>query len=403
MSASVPSPHPIRLILSLSLSLAVGLGIGRFAYSLVLPDMRDSLGWSYSTAGFMNTMNAAGYLAGALVASRVVRRFGTYQSVWIGMLLSLASLALSAISGDTVIFSIARLGAGVGAAFSLVAGGALAANLAQANPARGSLILSLFYVGPALGVLVSGLVSPFVLQGMGAGSWWMVWVVLFAISAAFALVMQRYRIETPIISRDEIVASIPMRPMRNYLLGYFLFGAGYIAYMTFMVAYVRDAGGDVLAQGALWCAVGLGGMTSPWIWRGVVSRFGRDGLGTAILLVVTMISAAMPMFGHSPWLIGASAFAFGSVFFSVTTATTTFVRLNYPPSAWPQAIAVMTIVFSLGQTLGPIATGALTDALGSLFYALVSSAAALGFAAIAALCQRPLKPWQPPVHPVAGR
>jgi len=28
-----------------------------------------------------------------------------------------------------------------------------------------------------------------------------------------------------------------------YLIGYFLFGAGYIAYMTFMIAYVRDSGG----------------------------------------------------------------------------------------------------------------------------------------------------------------
>jgi hypothetical protein len=29
----------------------------------VLPDMRDSLNWSYSAAGFMNTINAVGYLA----------------------------------------------------------------------------------------------------------------------------------------------------------------------------------------------------------------------------------------------------------------------------------------------------------------------------------------------------
>ena len=40
-----PSPpaHPARLILILSLAPTVGLGIGRFAYSLVLPDMRDTL------------------------------------------------------------------------------------------------------------------------------------------------------------------------------------------------------------------------------------------------------------------------------------------------------------------------------------------------------------------------
>src|ERR1700680_1851903 len=68
--------HPARLILILSLAPTVCLGIGRFAYSLVLADMRDSLGWSYSAAGFMNTINAAGYLAGALVASRLTQRVG---------------------------------------------------------------------------------------------------------------------------------------------------------------------------------------------------------------------------------------------------------------------------------------------------------------------------------------
>jgi hypothetical protein len=44
----------------------------------------------------------------------------------------------------------------------------------------------------------------------------------------------------------------------------------------------------------------------------------------------------------------------------------------------------------LGQTLGPIATGAITDAMGSLSYALNVSAAALALGAIACACQRSL-------------
>ena len=41
-------------------------------------------GWSYSAAGFMNTINAAGYLAGALVASRLIKRFGLSASGALG-------------------------------------------------------------------------------------------------------------------------------------------------------------------------------------------------------------------------------------------------------------------------------------------------------------------------------
>ena len=66
--------HPARLILILSLAPTIGLGIGRFAYALVLPDMRDALAWSYSAAGFMNTINAVGYLVGALMAAQLVGR-----------------------------------------------------------------------------------------------------------------------------------------------------------------------------------------------------------------------------------------------------------------------------------------------------------------------------------------
>src|SRR5260370_3601002 len=71
-----PYAHPARLILILSLTPTIGLGIGRFAYALVLPDMRDALGWSYSAAGFMNTINSAAYLVRALLASRIATLFG---------------------------------------------------------------------------------------------------------------------------------------------------------------------------------------------------------------------------------------------------------------------------------------------------------------------------------------
>ncbi len=166
-----PSPpaHPARLILILSLTPTVGLGIGRFAYSLVLPDMRDALGWSYSAAGFMNTINAAGYLAGALVASRLIRRYGLSAAVRWGTLACLVSLAMCALSGNFFVLSFARLLAGLGAAAGFVAGGTLATKVAQSRPARANFLLSLFYAGPGLGILASGLIAPFRAAGIRPG------------------------------------------------------------------------------------------------------------------------------------------------------------------------------------------------------------------------------------------
>jgi Uncharacterised MFS-type transporter YbfB len=86
-------------------------------------------------------------------------------------------------------------------------------------------------------------------------------------------------------------------------------------------------------------------------------------------------------------LLAISAVVFGVAFFAVVSSTTSFVRFNYPPAAWPTGIAAMTIAFGIGQMLGPIAVGAVTDAFGSLSYALNVSAAMLGVGAIAAAFQ----------------
>ncbi|WP_291867984.1 YbfB/YjiJ family MFS transporter [Bradyrhizobium sp.] len=388
MLAHIPSApaHPARLILILSLAPTVGIGIGRFAYALVLPDMRDALVWSYSAAGFMNTINAAGYLVGALLASRAIRRFGLAATVRWGTLACVVSLALCAVSGNFVVLSLARLLAGLGAAAGFIGGGALAATIAQSQPGRANFLLSLFYAGPGIGILASGLVAPFVLQALGPGSWWMVWWAMTLLAVAMTVPLLFAPIETSADIADAAPGQFAIRPVLFYLAGYFLFGAGYIAYMTFMIAYVRDAGGGAAAQSAFWSLIGLSAFVTPWVWRRVLA-LDRGGLSTTIILGVNAIGAALPIFGHSPLLLATSALVFGVAFFAVVGSTTAFVRLNYPPAAWPTAIAAMTIAFGIGQIIGPIVVGAVTDAFGSLSYALNVSAAMLAVGAIAAALQ----------------
>jgi predicted MFS family arabinose efflux permease len=383
--------HPAQLILILSLAPTTCLGIGRFAYALVLPDMRDSLGWSYSAAGFMNTINAAGYLAGALVASKLIKRFGPAATVRWGTIACVISLALCALSGNFVILSFARLLAGVGAAAAFVGGAALAATIAQSQPARANFLLSLFYAGPGLGILSSGLIAPFVLQAFGPGSWWIVWWAMTLLSIAMTIPLLLAPLDTRAEIADTAHVKFAVGPVLIYLAGYFLFGAGYIAYMTFMIAYVRDAGGGAAAQSAFWCLIGLSAFATPWVWRGVLAR-DSGGISTAIILGVNTIGASLPLFGHSMAWLAASALVFGVSFFAIVGSTTAFVRFNYSPAAWPTAIAAMTTAFGIGQILGPTATGAITDALGSLSYALNAGAAMLALGAIATAFQKRLRP-----------
>jgi MFS family permease len=386
-----PDAHPARLILIMSLAATVGLGIGRFAYALVLPDMREDLGWSYSAAGFMNTINAVGYLAGALMASRLIRRVGWSAAIRGGTLACVAALGLCALTGNFVALSLARLVLGVGAAAGFVAGGALAATIAQSRPERANFLLSLFYAGPGIGILASGLIAPFTLAHFGPGSWWIVWWVMALLSAAMTIPLFLVRIESKARFTDGGHASFAILPVLIYLAAYFLFGAGYIAYMTFMIAYVRDGGGGAAAQAAFWSLIGMSAFVTPWVWRRVLA-LDRGGLATAIILGTNALGASLPILGNSTAWLAISAVVFGVAFFAVVGSTTAFVRFNYPHEVWPSAIAAMTISFGIGQTLGPIVVGAITDALGSLSYALNVSAAMLALGAVAALCQRKVGP-----------
>jgi MFS family permease len=378
----------VRLILVLALAPAVGVGLCRFAYSLVLPDMRESLHWSYATAGFMNTANAAGYLTGALAASPIAQRITLHRAVVIGTLVCVVTLVLS-MSANTVVLSVARFLAGFAGAIAFVAASALAANIAQAFPLRLGFLMGLLYTGPAIGIFISGLVAPFLLDALGPGSWWIVWGALAMIAVALTAVLPLARTAPEQGTGGVAAQRAAIAPMLIYLIGYFLYGIGSIAYMTFMIAFVREAGGGALLQSAFWTIIALGAFVSPSLWGGVIGR-SRGGGGTAIVTAVTGLGAMIPFFASSPAALALSAAVFGAGFFAVTSSTTAFVRFNYPPQAWAKAIGVLTMAFGIGSMLGPIIAGAVFDATGNLHTMPEFAAAMLALGALVAAFQKPL-------------
>ena len=168
--------RPLVAALGLMFGPAVSLGLGRFAYALVLPPMRSALHWSYATAGAMNTANALGYLAGAFLAAPVATRFGERRSFVVSFALVAVSLAASAASGDAVF-----LASGAAGAVCLVVGGGLTAQVGREESRRtATFLLTVYFTGSGVGVLVSGLALPAVLAEAG---WRGAWLVLGGLSA----------------------------------------------------------------------------------------------------------------------------------------------------------------------------------------------------------------------------
>jgi predicted MFS family arabinose efflux permease len=373
----------------LALAPAIGVGIARFAYSLLLPDMRASLGWTYAAAGFMNTVNAAGYLVGAIIAAVAMRRIGQYGAMVHGSLACVLALALSAVTDNFVVLSLARLTAGIGGAIAFVAGGVATVRIAQRHPGHAAFLVSLYYIGPGLGILLSGMITPALLVKLGPGSWWVGWGVLAVLTAIMCAVLGLTRFETPTAKIDEIQVRAALRPMLIVVVSYCLFSVGTIAYMTFMIAWLAKSGAGATAQAVFWSLLGLGGISSPFLWSWAIAALSR-GRAIAMLAALTFVAAAIGLSADVRIMQFLSAFMFGSAFLAVVAATTAFVRQNYPPSAWPSGVGVMTVAFGLGQMIGPVLSGTISDWSGNLMLALQSATAVLAIAAVLALFQRDL-------------
>jgi predicted MFS family arabinose efflux permease len=369
----------------LALAPAVALGLARFAYALVLPDMRADLGWSYAEAGWMNGINAIGYLLGAMGASLAISRIGAWTTITCGCAVCVAGLALCAVTRDFGFLSAARFLAGAGGAFAFAAGGFLAAAIAQPHGQRGAFLLGLFYAGPGLGILLSGISVPATLAAAGSAFWPLAWAILAALAALFTVGLWQVRaVSDGARSADHRRARL--RPMWRLLAGYLAFGCGYIAYMTFMIAWVRDLGGSATFQGLFWSVIGLGVMVSPWLWSGRIGAL--DGGRTfSVLSGIMMIGAVLPLLNDASAVLLLSAALFGCSFFGVVGSTTAFIRRNLPRAAWASGIGAMTVAFSLGQIIGPVGTGLITDLVGGLSSGLWISAALIGLGACLAAFQ----------------
>lgn len=391
-------PSLVRVALVLSLGAALSLGITRFAYGLLLPPMRDDLGWSYALAGAMNTSNAIGYLVGALLTPLLLRRWRPGAVMLWGAVTACVLMAVSGLFTNTGVWLLQRLAAGTASALVFITGGLLAARLAAADPQRAGWLIGLYYGGTGLGIVLSALVVPAAIAA-GAGlahAWALAWAALavlcFALAAALRWAVAHVAPPAPPGSGAASAAATPHVPLRRFayvLAGYGMFGVGYIGYMTFIVALLRDQG---LAQGNItgfYALLGVAVMASPRVWAALLDRY-RDGRPQAILNALLGLATLAPALTSAAPVVLASGLLFGAVFLSVVASTTAWVRHNLPPSQWAGGIGAFTIVFAGGQIVGPTVVGWIADGPGGLVRGFVVSAMALWLGTALALRQRAL-------------
>jgi predicted MFS family arabinose efflux permease len=384
--------------LALSAGAAVSLGVTRFAYGLLLPGMRTDLEWTYTMAGAMNTSNAVGYLLGALAMPALMRLVSPTVLLWSGSLLAALFMGLCGFFTDASVLLVQRLLAGVASALVFVSGGLLAARLGSRDPAQAGLLLGLYYGGTGVGIALSAVLVPWVLDAFAdqAHSWRFAWWALALLCfAATALLRWPARV---MVQWEQLPATAVARGATDgfrwrafgfSLAGYGMFGVGYIGYMTFAVALLREQGASGSAVTVFYGLLGLAVVASSRIWAGLLNRH-QGGGAMARLNALLGLAIVLPALTQNFVLVVVSGLLFGGVFLSIVASSTALVRHNLPPSAWAQGISAFTVVFAAGQIVGPMLVGWIADGPGGLERGLLVSALALCLGAALAWRQRPV-------------
>lgn len=375
------------IVAALSLGPAVSNSFARFAYALMLPAMRADLGLNYSQAGALNTANAIGYLGGALFAARYVSALGNRRLFCTGMVATVIAILGSGLTGDFVAQLGLRTVAGVGGAMVFICGAVLASNIFPDRPRLASSAIAVYFGGAGAGILLSGAGVPPLLAIAGDDAWRSAWLAIGIVSALFAVfaIWAARQIDEP--SSGARGGAWPIAELRAALASYFLFGAGYIAYMTFVVAWMVSHGRAALDVSLTWGTLGIATLVAPLAWRVPRARW-RAATVLAASGVVLGIGAALPLVSTSRPAMLMSAVFFGGAMFTAPAAVTDLVKTSLPKTSWGSAVSVFTVVFAIGQAIGPVLTGWLADVTQSLQAGLAGSVAILVVASATAMRQR---------------
>ena len=389
--------------LSLALGSAIALGLARFSYGLLLPVMREDLDWSYLVAGTMNTANALGYFIGALSSPAMMRRMSVHHFFISSAIITGVFLFLSGCTDQTSLLFIYRVIAGIASAWIFVAGGVLISQLGTIHAHKSGLMLGIFYAGPGLGIVLSSVILPFFndwgVKISWEHSWQLSWYALGILCLIFTLILVKPISSIPAIPpKPSGDSGTPLKSYVPALMGYFMFGVGYIGYMTFVVALLKQLGLSNSTLNIFYAILGFSVMASSRLWAQMLDRF-KGGqslailntlLGVASLIPALIAIYDIPLSNLILLSIFGSGVLFGAVFLSAVASTTAFVKHNMPSSDWVGGITAFTSIFAAGQIIGPTIAGWISDGQGGLARGLLFSGLALLLGGLIATRQKPL-------------
>lgn len=363
-----------------------GLGFGRFAYPMLLPGMRATLEFNYVQMGLLSGGILLGYLLFSFIGGTLATKFGSKRVVIASLLcgaVSMFSIGRSSAFTPLLLLTFVMGGSGAGAHIAMT-------TLPMAWLDRQTLGRALGIVtgGTGLGIIVTGLLLPYLLSALGKEAWRQCWTLLALITFLVALsggILLKERPDqksSPSLIPQKDKDPVHVTPGGNSLtlkaifIIYFIFGFAYNIYATYFVAFMVDE--LQLTEkiaGVIWAIFGWMCLVSGLIWGFISDRLGRR---RALLWNngLISISVLIPLLFHQPLLLGTSTFLFGATFLGTVTVVAACVG-DQVVEKRASVYGLITLVHGIGQFLGTISGGYLKDLTGS--FQLTLSVSLLGF------------------------
>lgn len=359
-----------------------GLGFGRFAYPMLIPNMRGSLGFNYIEMGLLSGAMMLGYLIFSFIGGMLATRFGPKRIVIASLLGGAFSMFfISKLSAffPLLFFTFAMGAGGAGAHISMTT-----LPMAWFEERRLGRALGVVTGGTGLGIIVTGLLLPPLLLNLGKEAWRHCWLLLALITFGVAVIgwiglrEKPTSVALPPSSMNGDKKSIPSLakgsglPLKAIFLIYFIFGFAYNIYATYFVAYmVEEIQLSEKTAGNIWALFGWMCMGSGLIWGFLSDRLGRR---KALLWNngIIAFSVLLPLLLHQPFPLALSASLFGATFLGTVTIIAAAIG-DQVVEKRASVYGLVTLIHGIGQFLGTTSGGYFKDLTGTFQLTLVVS------------------------------
>lgn len=356
-------------------SLLLSLGVARFSYTPLLPLMQDQAGLGIAEAGWLATINYAGYLTGAVAASLISDPALQNRLYRLGMLIAFVSTVLMGVTTNEVLWGASRFFAGLSSAAGMLLGTGLILNWLIRHNHRSE--LGVHFAGIGLGIAGCAALVEFLNQWL---NWRELW---FAFTAVGLFLVIPALLWMPKPGRSGLTTMGPKmedRPpsalyLRIFMAAYFCAGIGFVISTTFIVAIV-DKLPNLAGQGNLaFLAIGISAAPAAIYWDFIARRIGE--LNALILAaVLQIIGIVLPVLGGGLVMTIVGALLFGGTFIGMVSLVLTMAGRYYPTRP-AKMMGKMTLTYGIANIVGPAATGLLASHFGSYESGLYLAAAVM--------------------------